>query len=71
MLQLLMKHFIIGADIFPSSSTYVSVGYNFLLQNELKNHARRSLEGLSIGGGLQVRNMKLGVSYGKYHVPHR
>ena len=66
--QLLMKHFIIGADIFPSPSTYVSVGYNFLLQNELKNHARRSLEGLSIGGGLQVRNMKLGVSYGKYHV---
>lgn len=66
--QLLLKHFIIGADIFPTSNTYVSVGYNFLLHSELKNHAKRSLEGFSIGGGLQVRTMKLGVSYGKYHV---
>ena len=66
--QLLVKHFIIGADIFPSRSTYLSLGYNFLLHSELKNHARNSIEGLSFGAGLQVRSMKVGVSYGKYHV---
>ena len=65
---LLLKHFIVGADIFPTSSTYVSLGYNFLLHSELKNHAKRSLEGFSIGAGLQVRSVKVGVSYGKYHV---
>ena len=65
---LLLKHFIVGADIFPTSNTYVSLGYNFLLHSELKNHAKRSLEGLSIGAGLQVRSVKVGVSYGKYHV---
>ena len=66
--QILLKHFIIGADIFPTSSTYLSVGHNFLLRSELKNHARRTLEGFSIGAGLLLQNMKIGVSYGKYHI---
>lgn len=66
--EILMKHFIIGADIFPSPSTYLSVGYNFLLHSELQNNARRALEGFSLGAGLQVHNMKIGVSYGKYHI---
>lgn len=66
--KILMKHFIIGADIFPSPSTYLSVGYNFLLHSELQNNARRALEGFALGAGLQVHNMKIGVSYGKYHI---
>lgn len=66
--KILLKHFIIGADVFPTTNTYISAGYNFLLHSELKNNVRRSFEGLSIGAGLQVRNMKIGVSYGKYHV---
>lgn len=66
--EILLKHFIIGADIFPTPNTYISAGYNFLLRSELKNSTRRSFEGFSIGAGLQVRSMKVGVSYGKYHV---
>ena len=65
---LLLKHFIIGADLFPTSNTYVSVGYNFLLRSELKNSVRRGMEGFSIGAGLQTHRIKVGVSYGKYHV---
>ena len=65
---LLLKHFILGADIFPTRNTYLSVGYNFLLHSELKNHAKRSLEGFSLGAGLQVRSIKVGISYGNYHV---
>lgn len=66
--DILLKHFIIGADIFPTSNTYISVGYNLLLRSELKNSARRGLEGFSVGGGLQTHRIKVGVSYGKYHV---
>ena len=66
--DLLIKHLIIGADIFPTHNTYLSVGYNFLLRSELKHNAKRSAEGLSLGAGLQVRSMKVGLSYGKYHV---
>ena len=63
-----LKHFIIGADLFPTPSTYISMGYNFLLRSELKNNARRAMEGLSIGGGIQTQRMKVGIAYGKYHV---
>lgn len=66
--EILLKHFIIGADIFPTSNTYISAGYNLLLRSELKNSTRRSLEGFSIGAGLQVRSIKAGVSYGMYHI---
>ena len=66
--DLLLKHFIIGADIFPTSYTYVSLGYNFLLRSELKSDVKRSIEGFSAGAGLQLKNIKVGVSYGKYHV---
>ena len=66
--EILLKHFIIGADVFPTTNTYISAGYNFLLHSELKNNVKRSLEGLFIGAGLQVRSMRIGVSYGKYHV---
>ena len=65
---ILIKHLIIGADLFPTSNTYISAGYNFLLRSELKNNAKRSLEGFSIGGGIKTQRIKVGVSYGKYHV---
>ena len=66
--DLLIKHLIIGADIFPTHNTYLSVGYNFLLRSELKHNTKRSAEGFSLGAGLQVRSMKVGFSYGKFHV---
>lgn len=66
--DILIKHLIIGADLYPTSNTYISVGYNFLLRSELKNNAKRSMEGFSIGGGIQTQRMKVGVSYGKYHI---
>ena len=66
--SILLKHFIIGADIFPTHNTYISVGYNFLQHSELKSSTKRSLAGFSIGAGLQVNRIKAGVSYGKYHI---
>lgn len=65
---LLFKHFILGADIFPTPNTYVSLGYNLLLRSELKHNTKRSLEGFSIGGGIQTQRIKVGLSYGKYHI---
>lgn len=66
--EILLKHFIIGTDVFPTPSTYLSAGYNFLLHSELKSTSKFSLEGLFLGAGLQVKTIKVGVSYGKYHV---
>jgi hypothetical protein len=66
--DILLKHFIIGIDILPTPNTYISAGYNFLLRSELKHTTKRSLEGFSIGAGLNVSRIKMGVSYNKFHV---
>lgn len=62
------NHLSIGADLFPSSSTWVAVGYNFRRANEMKVADSSHWAGLSLGGGLTVKKFKIGVAYGKYHV---
>lgn len=66
--SILLRHIIIGADIFPTSNTYLSMGYNFRLHSELKNTTKRAFEGFSAGIGLEMSRIKIGISYGKYHV---
>ena len=62
------NHLVVGADILPSSQTYLSVGYNFRRASELKAAGAAHGAGLSFGGGLQLTRLKLGVSYAKYHL---
>ena len=64
----LFNHLTIGADIFPSSSTWVAVGYNFRRANEMEFLDSSHWAGISIGGGISIKKFKVGVGYGKYHV---
>lgn len=63
-----IEHFVLGADILPSSSTWVAVGYNFRRAHEMKVLDSSHWAGFSIGAGLSVKKLKVGVAYGKYHV---
>ena len=60
----------IGVDIFPSSQTWLAVGYNPLRAAEMRTGTddKSHGAGLSFGGGLSVKRFKLGLSYAKYHV---
>lgn len=62
-----LNHFIVGIDIQPSSTFYLSLGYNFRRANELKASGSSHLAGLSAGGGINVKRFQLGISYAKYH----
>ena len=66
------RHIVVGADLILSPQFYVAVGYNALRAAEMKidsaDGASTHGAGLSIGGGLQLERLKLGVSYAKYHV---
>ena len=66
------RHIVVGADLIFSPQFYVAVGYNALRAAEMKidsaDGASTHGAGLSIGGGLQLERLKLGVSYAKYHV---
>lgn len=60
----------LGCDIFPSKQTWLAIGYNPLRAREMrtgkddKSHGA----GLSLGGGLSIKDFKVGVAWGKYHV---
>ncbi len=63
-----LNHFSLGADIFPSSRTWIAIGYNFRRAYEMKIEDKSHWAGFSLGAGLAVKRFKVGVSYGKYHV---
>lgn len=66
--DILFRHFIVGADIFPSENIWVAVGYNQMLHKDLSLTEGRSMAGFSLGAGINVNRIKVGVSYGRYHV---
>lgn len=60
----------LGCDVFPSKQLWLAIGNNALRAKEMrtgeddKSHGA----GLSLGGGLNIKDFKLGVAWGKYHV---
>ncbi len=58
----------IGADIFPSSTTWVALGYDMRRAKQMKVLDDSHWAGFSIGGGLEIKKFKIGVAYGKYHI---
>lgn len=63
-----LNHVVIGVDIEPTETFYLSAGYNFRRAYELKAAGSSHGAGLSFGGGLRLQRFRLGISYAKYHV---
>ena len=63
-----IQHFIFGVDIFPSSNTWVALGYNIRRGHEMKANNSSHWAGLSVGAGLNIKKIKVGVAWGKYHI---
>ena len=64
--ELLLKHFIIGADILIGKNFNISLGYNYRASREL-SASRNTLDGFSIGAGLNIYKVKFNASYSKLH----
>ncbi len=67
-----IKHLTIGGDLILGTQFYLSAGYNFRRQSEMriKDDEGESGHGagLSLGGGIQLQRFKLNIGYAKYHV---
>lgn len=63
-----LNHVVLGVDVLPTSSIYLSVGYNFRRAYELKAAGSSHGAGLTFGAGVQLSRFKFGASYAKYHV---
>ncbi len=62
-----MRHFIVGAELFPESLVNLRLGYNFRRAAELKLQNIRTFAGFSVGFGIQMNRLKLNYAYSKYH----
>lgn len=66
--RILTNHFLLGVDILPTDNIYIAAGFNFRRAAELKAAGSSHAAGLSFGAGINLKRVKIGVSYAKYHV---
>ncbi len=66
--DLLLNHLVFGVEILPGKNFYIAGGYNYKRAYELKVDGGSKWAGLSLGTGLQLKRVKLGVAYAKYHI---
>ncbi|MFY9242474.1 MAG: type IX secretion system protein PorQ [Polaribacter sp.] len=62
-----LRHFVIGAELFPESLINIRMGYNFRRAAELKLQNVRTFGGISFGFGIQMNRLKFNYAYSKFH----
>jgi len=62
-----MRHFVLGAELFPEKGFNLRFGYNFRRAKELQLNDIRTFAGFSAGFGLKMGRFKLNYAYTKYH----
>ena len=66
--SIFINHFVLGAEFLPSEKFYVGLGYNFRRAYEMSAAGSSHAAGLSFGAGVNLKRLKIGVAYAKYHV---
>jgi hypothetical protein len=62
-----LRHFVIGAELFPQSVINLRLGYNFRRAAELQLQNVRTFGGISAGFGIKMNNLKFNYAYSKFH----
>ena len=65
--KILLNHLVLGLDFTPSDNFYVALGYNCKRGSEMKINGSSHWAGLTLGAGLQIKRIKIGASFAKYH----
>lgn len=62
----LLRHTIIGAELFPEKGFNIRVGYNFRRAEELRIVELRNFSGVSFGIGLKLNKMRFSYTHARY-----
>lgn len=62
------NHLVLGAEYIISEKFYIGLGYNFRRGYEMNAAGSSHAAGLSFGGGVNLKRLKFGIAYAKYHV---
>jgi len=63
-----LRHFVIGAELFPERLINLRVGYNFRRAAELKLQNARTFSGISLGFGIKMNRFKFNFAHSKFHM---
>ena len=66
--SIFINHFVLGAEWLIGRQFYVGMGYNFRRGYEMTAAGSSHAAGLSFGGGVNLKRIKFGLAYAKYHV---
>lgn len=61
-----MRHTIIGAELFPDRGFNIRLGYNFRRAEELRIVDQRNFSGLALGIGIKLRKMRFSYTHARY-----
>lgn len=64
--DILRRHISIGADFLISENMWIAGGCNLMNRSELAGTGRKGMTGLTVGTGIELGKISLGVSYGKF-----
>ncbi|MEY8847776.1 type IX secretion system protein PorQ [Psychroserpens sp. XS_ASV72] len=62
----LMRHTILGAELFPERGFNLRIGYNFRRAEELRLEEQRNFSGLSFGIGIKLNKMRFSYTHARY-----
>lgn len=62
-----LRHFVIGAELFPEKAINFRIGYNFRRASELKLQNTRTFGGVSFGFGIKMNKFKFNYAFSKFH----
>lgn len=62
----IIRHTIIGAELFPDRAFNLRMGYNFRRSEELRIENQRNFSGISFGFGLKLNKMRFSYTHARY-----
>lgn len=61
-----LRHTILGAELFPDKGFNIRLGYNFRRSEELRIVEQRNFSGISVGVGLKINKMRFSFTHARY-----
>ena len=62
----LIRHTIVGAELFPDKGFNIRLGYNFRRAEELRILDQRNFSGLAFGIGIKLNRMRFSYTHARY-----
>jgi hypothetical protein len=67
-LENMMRHLIIGVELIPAKSFYISAGYNYQRSKELRLESKNGMAGFSWGFGINTSLLNIEFGRATYHL---